>query len=167
MLNAHPAVRACAVVASTGASGDELLVAFIVAATPAPSVEQLRAFAVDRLPDYMIPARFVNLTELPENDNGKIDRELLRKRLPDDPGGAAFIEPATETEKQLAQIMAVLLNMERVGADDDFFELGGHSLLGTQLIARVHDAFGVKLTLRDIFRTTTVAALALEVQSRQ
>jgi amino acid adenylation domain-containing protein len=164
VLNAHPAVRASAVVASPGASGDDLLVAYIVAAAQAPSVEELRAFAGDRLPDYMIPARFVNLTELPENDNGKIDRELLRNRPADEARGVTFVEPATPTEKQLTQIMAVLLNMERVGVDDDFFELGGHSLLGTQLIARVHDAFGVKLTLRDIFRATTVAALALEVQ---
>src|SRR5213080_4709185 len=100
----------------------------------------------------MIPAVFVRVEALPLTANGKIDRDALPAAdvadvLRDEP----LTAPRTPVEQRLALIVASLLDASDVGVTDNFFLLGGHSLLGTQLIARVRDAFGVDLPLRAVF----------------
>jgi amino acid adenylation domain-containing protein len=166
VLNEHPSVHESAVVARFVGPDDARLVAYVVSKDElAPSSGEIRAFLAERLPDYMIPSVLAQLPSLPLNASGKIDRVRLRSRemdgtLHDD----AHVAPRTPMEFQLARIVAALLQLERVGVEDDFFMLGGHSLLGTQLIARLNDAFGVKIGLRVVFRSPTIAALAAEVQ---
>jgi NAD(P)-dependent dehydrogenase (short-subunit alcohol dehydrogenase family)/acyl carrier protein len=79
----------------------------------------------------------------------------------------SYEAPQTEIETTVAAIWEQLLGVTPVGVHDNFFSLGGHSLLGTQLIARLHDAFGVKLSLRKLFEGPTVAALAAAVSEKQ
>ena len=117
------------------------------------------------LPEYMIPAVFVRVEALPLTANGKIDRDALPAPdvadvLRDEP----LTAPRTPVEQRLALIVASLLDASDVGVTDNFFLLGGHSLLGTQLIARVRDAFGVDLPLRAVFDHPTVETLAAEVE---
>jgi amino acid adenylation domain-containing protein len=166
VLDTHPGVRASAVVARPGADGERRLVAYVVAAddvelTPAALLATLRA----RLPDYMLPAVFVPLVEVPLTSSGKVDRG----RLPAPETTATlrdpeFVAPQSAVEQRLAELVAALLGVTRVGLTDNFFLLGGHSLLGTQLIARLRDAFGVDLPLRTVFDRPTVAGLAGEVE---
>jgi acyl carrier protein len=80
--------------------------------------------------------------------------------LPDD----EYVAPRTPLEETLARIMAQVLNLERIGAEDDFFQLGAHSLLGAQVVARVRDEFGVELKLLDVFDAPTVAELAQKIE---
>ena len=113
----------------------------------------------------MIPSSVAWLPALPLTANGKFDRVALRAREPDDAATAErYVAPRTPVEEKLVRIVAPLLKLERVSVEDNFFMLGGHSLLGTQVIARVRDAFGVKIGLRYLFESPTVAALALEVE---
>jgi acyl carrier protein len=117
------------------------------------------------LPDYMVPSLFVAVPALPISPNGKVDRDALP--APDDADvlhDDTAAGPLSTLERRLATILAGLLDVERVGRDDNFFLLGGHSLLGTQVIARVREAFGVDLTLRALFDHPTVAALAGEIE---
>jgi acyl carrier protein len=114
----------------------------------------------------MVPAVFVKLTTLPLNPSGKVDRVALpvptrENTLCDD----AFIAPSTPIEERLASTLALLLGLDKVSVEDNFFMLGGHSLLGTQLIARVRDAFGVELPLRALFEAPTVARLSAQVET--
>ncbi|HET7342936.1 MAG TPA: non-ribosomal peptide synthetase [Methylomirabilota bacterium] len=165
-LDTHPGVRASAVVAQPGADGERRLVAYVVAEdaaelTPSALLGTLRP----RLPEYMLPAVFVPLDELPLTSSGKLDRA----RLPAPEATATlrepeFVAPQTAVEQRLAAVVAGLLGVTRVGLTDNFFLLGGHSLLGTQLIARLRDAFGVDLPLRTVFDRPTVVALAEEVE---
>jgi len=109
----------------------------------------------------MVPSAFVVLDALPLTSSGKVDRRALP--AVDRPGfsaEAAYTQPRTPTEEQLAGIWEEVLGLERVGVHDDFFELGGHSLLATRVVWRVHDAFGVELPLLSIFKEPTVAGLA-------
>jgi amino acid adenylation domain-containing protein len=165
-LDTHPGVQASAVVARSGAGGELRLVAYLVASpdaklTPSALLATLRA----RLPDYMLPSVFVPIDELPLMASGKVDRS----RLPDPEQAETLRDPEFEAprnpvERRLADLVAALLSVARVGVGDNFFLLGGHSLLGTQLIARLRDAFGVDLPLRTVFDHPTVAGLAGEVE---
>jgi acyl carrier protein len=108
----------------------------------------------------------VKLSALPLNLSGKIDRAALpaptaENTLHDD----TFVVPRTPVEERLVSMLAPLLGLDRVSVEDNFFLLGGHSLLGTQLIARVRDAFGVELTLRALFDAPTIASLATQVEA--
>lgn len=106
------------------------------------------------------------LDQLPLNADGDYDPSALpepeRQQSADQ-----YVAPRTPLERQLAGILAELLEMDRVGVYDSFFELGGFSLLATQLNIRIRETVHVDLTLRDIFVSATVEMLARRVAYRQ
>jgi len=167
VLDEHPAVQASTVVAREVEPGDKRLVAYFVPAAKAqPTHTELRNFIAARVPEYMVPATFVKLEALPLNPSGKVDRAALpapnaENTLRD----SSFVAPRTPIEERLAAMLALLLDLDRVGVEDNFFLLGGHSLLGTQLIARVRDAFGVELSLRTLFDAPTVSKLSAQIEA--
>jgi len=165
VLNSHDAVSEAVVVAYETRPGDQRLIAYVVADRgQAELTAELRSLLKDRLPEYMTPAGFVLLDELPLNSNGKVDRRALPP--PEDILSASeseFIAPRSEIEELLAGIWAELLQVESVGVGDNFFDLGGHSLLATQMASRVRAAFRVELPLRRIFEAATVAELAVNI----
>jgi amino acid adenylation domain-containing protein len=166
LINAYADVVTSAVIAQERAPGDTCLIAYIV---PTPRTDlgpgALRARLAQYLPEHLIPAAFVQLPALPLTPNGKVDRKDLQRRdIVATIGEAAGLTPRTTTEARVAQIVATLLGREHVGVEDDFFMLGGHSLLGTQVIARLRDAFGVTIGLRFLFESPTIAALAAEIE---
>ncbi len=168
-LNRHPAIRTSAVVAREDRSDEQRLIAYLVPQGDGELTGAgLRDFLRASLPDYMIPAAFVPIGALPLLPSGKVDRAALPAPTADNTlQDATSAEPCTETEQSVADIVGELLHLEAVGLDDNFFMLGGHSLLGAQLIARLHEAFGVDLTLRSLFEAPTVAALAAELDRRR
>jgi amino acid adenylation domain-containing protein/non-ribosomal peptide synthase protein (TIGR01720 family) len=168
----HPDVGAAVVTAREDRPGDKRLVAYIVpAAAGRPAAPgELRAFLARTLPVYMLPAAFVTLDELPLSPNGKLDRRALPApgRVADAdaagaapaPGGAGYVAPRTPTEQALAEIWAEVLDLDRVGVEDDFFALGGDSVQGVRALSRIRAALGVELSARAVFDAPTVARLA-------
>lgn len=164
VLRGHPAVRSGAVVATPAGDGGDMLVAYVVSAD-AVSAEELRDFLGQTLPDYMIPGAFVRMDALPLTANGKLDKAALPE--PADGNAlesAGFAAPQTPAEERLVRILEEVLGRGNVGVDDNFFLLGGHSLLGTQVVLRAGEAFGVDLTLRDLFQAPTIRQLALRIE---
>jgi acyl carrier protein len=170
VLSRHPEVRDTVVVAREETAGDpsaplrtgKRLVAYVVSNKEnTPTINALRSFLKQKLPDYMAPSAFVFLDALPLTPNGKVDRRALpapdQSRPELEP---AFVAPRTSAEKTLVGIWAEVLRLEPVGIHDNFFELGGHSLLATQVMSRVRTAFQVELPLRTLFEKPTVAELA-------
>ncbi|MFQ6590771.1 MULTISPECIES: amino acid adenylation domain-containing protein [Pseudomonas] len=153
-LAAHPALREVAVLIR-----DERLVAYFTLRAPAPSLEALRAHVLERLPEYMVPAAFVQLSELPLNPAGKLDRKALPEPGLDAVVSRAYEPPQGEVETVMAGIWADVLKLERVGRHDHFFELGGHSLLAVSLVARLRKA-GLEVDARSLFSQPTLAQLA-------
>ncbi|MBW5423587.1 amino acid adenylation domain-containing protein, partial [Streptomyces sp. BG9H] len=159
-LTAHPAV-AEAVVSLYEDGGRKRLAAHLVPSRTAelPSAAGLRTHLSAGLPDYMLPAAFVTVPELPLTANGKVDRRRLPAPEWAAGGEQAHRAPRTEAERVLTGIWAELLGVARVGVDDNFFMLGGDSILSIQVVSRARAA-GLTLSPRDLFRHPTVAELA-------
>jgi hypothetical protein len=158
-------VAAALVMVRDDLPGGAGLVAYLAARPGAELVEdEVRAFLGTRLPEYMLPAAFVVLPELPLRPSGKVDRRALpapERGRAEEPGHVA---PRTPIETLLAEIWRDLLGIDRVGVFDSFFKLGGHSLLATRLVSRLHLALQVDLPLRSLFEAPTLGEMALAVE---
>ena len=122
----------------------------------------------EKLPEYMVPAIYVELDALPLTPNGKVDRRSLPAPNPaNQEAERKYVAPRTPIEELLAGIWADLLRIERVSIHDNFFELGGHSLLATQLISRAFRTFQVDLSVRTLFEAPTIAELAQVIDRKQ
>jgi amino acid adenylation domain-containing protein/non-ribosomal peptide synthase protein (TIGR01720 family) len=153
----HEAITEAVVIVRTD-GGHKRLVAYLVAAA-APTLTELREFLARTLPDYMIPAAFVTLDQLPIGPNGKLDRRALPAPEYVQPAGEDYRAPTTPTERALAEIWADVLGVSQVGIEDNFFELGGDSILSIQVVSRARQA-GLRLTPKDLFLHQTIAGLA-------
>jgi amino acid adenylation domain-containing protein len=162
-------IKEVAVVPRVSALGEKVLVAYVVpAGEPSPNIRRLRAYLLSHLPDYMVPAAFVFLDNLPQTFTGKIDRLSLPSHHNNNAGDEAnFLPPQNSTEKAVAQIWMQLLDLDRVGIRDDFFELGGDSLLAMRLAEQIKNDFKVEMALRTLFHASTVEAQAKELETRR
>jgi natural product biosynthesis luciferase-like monooxygenase protein/amino acid adenylation domain-containing protein len=161
----HPVVEQSVVVMHENEPGDQRLVAYIVAKDRS-RIGELRGFLETKLPGYLMPSSFVELSELPLTPNRKVDRKALATlsiaKTSDD-----IEEPLTTVQEIVAGICADVLQVERISRHQNFFELGGHSLLATRVISRLREAFRVELPLRALFESPTVAGLAEAVGQKR
>lgn len=153
VLRTHPRVGEAVVVPAKKA-----LVAYFLAVPGqnAPATNDLRHFLLQRLPGYMVPARYLQVDAFPLNRNGKLDITAL----PAAPVEAGHEQPRTPTEKEVARLWCELLGLAAVGVHDDFFALGGDSLLVTRLHARLQEAVGIEMPMRLVYEVSDLAALA-------
>ncbi len=162
----HADVREAVVLCRQDAPGDKRLVAYVTAqqSEPALDIEHLRNHLQGTLPDYMVPAAYVQLDALPLTANGKLDRKALPAPDAQSLISRGYEAPQGEVETLLAAIWADVLTVEQVGRHDHFFELGGHSLLAVMLIERMRQV-GLSADVRALFSQPTLAALAAAVGS--
>jgi len=161
---AFEGVREAVVIAREDTPGDKRLVGYYTV-QPDGTVDprQLATALGTALPEFMVPAHFVELAKFPLTPNAKIDRKALPK--PDAAQGRAsrtaeHVEAESDVEKQIADVWKRILGLAKVGTHDNFFELGGHSLLAVQAHREIKAATGKPLTITDIFRFPTIAGLA-------
>jgi amino acid adenylation domain-containing protein/non-ribosomal peptide synthase protein (TIGR01720 family) len=166
VLGQHPHLKDVVVIVREDKAGNKRLTAYyIVKDSAKPTINDLRNFLKDQLPEYMTPAVFVKLDEFPLTANGKVDRKALPE--PDDLRPeleTKYIAPVTENEKILAEIWQKLLGIKQVGINDNFFELGGDSILSIQFISRARQE-GLQITPVQIFKNQTVAQLSAVASS--
>ena len=160
VLREHPSVQDVIVVARQGK-----LIAYIVPSAK-PAMERgklwsdLRSVVRSKLPEYMLPANFVELTALPLTANGKVDRRALPSLDETRPDlEQTYVAPGDQLEEQLAALWANVLQIRSVGIRDNFFELGGNSLLAARLFAQIENRFGTNLPLATLFQFPTVEQL--------
>ncbi|GLI89260.1 non-ribosomal peptide synthetase DhbF [Bacillus subtilis] len=163
----HPQLEDAAVIVREDQPGDKRLAAYVIPSEETFDTAELRKYAAERLPDYMVPAAFMTMKELPLTPNGKLDRKALP--APDFAAAVTGRGPRTPQEEILCDLFMEVLHLPRVGIDDRFFDLGGHSLLAVQLMSRIREALGVELSIGNLFEAPTVAGLAerLEMGSSQ
>jgi acyl carrier protein len=170
-LLACPDIKEAVVIDRADTSDNKFLCAYLVLKdTPDIDIPKLREFLSQSLPGYMIPSYFVPLDQIPLTANGKVDRKSLPSidgvRLPlhKKEGYAA---PGTDIEKVIADIWKEVLELEKIGIDDNFFDIGGNSLNMLQLNNKLNNMFDNKLAVILMFRYTTIRSLAQILQSLQ
>ena len=167
MVRQHPAVReACVVGRVDEVSGASRLIGYF---TQAPGMclvgSDLRTFLNSRLPDYMIPAAFVPLAELPLIANGKINRAALPAPAAIRPElNVPYAAPSNEREAQVSRIWREVLGLEAIGIHDNFFDLGGDSLAAMRIIARIRNWLHAEIPFIEFYEAPTISALAALVQ---
>jgi amino acid adenylation domain-containing protein len=157
-LLAHPAVLDCAVVAVPADPGGHRLLAYVVAAGREPTdPAAIRREVARWLPEYLVPARIVEVPELPLTTNGKLDRSRLP--MPSEPAAAApdpaTPDAATPDEALLRRLIGEVVGVAAVGVDDDFVDLGGTSIAAAKVVTRARRA-GLRIGLTDLLRERTV-----------
>jgi non-ribosomal peptide synthase protein (TIGR01720 family) len=158
VLREHPGVRDGVVVVREEETGKRL-VGYVVGKSEPSEMGDLRGYLKERLPDYMVPAQFVELKELPLTLNGKINRNALP--LPEANIAIRSDESPeswTPAEKLLAEIWADVLGIPEVGIHHNFFDIGGDSILSIQIAARAKQA-GIHVSPRQVFQHPTIAGL--------
>lgn len=163
VLSRHPGVAEAVVLARELRRGSKDLIAYVVpsCADAVPSPEALQDHLRQTLPEYMVPLAFVTLNHFPMTPNGKLDRTALP--VPQVAGSdpqRAYAEPRSALERMLCRVWKEVLEVERIGIDDDFFDLGGHSLLAVVLLAKIGEALERELPLDVLVRARTVAGMA-------
>jgi mycobactin peptide synthetase MbtE len=164
-ISVDPSVGQAVVVASDLPGLGKSLVGYVTPADGAGSdtvdLERIRARVAAALPEYMTPAAYVVIDEIPITAHGKIDRTALPE--PEIMAKARYRDPSTVTERRIAALFSELLGHDRVGVDDSFFDLGGHSLVATKLVTAIRSECGAEVGIRDVFELGTVGSLAERV----
>jgi amino acid adenylation domain-containing protein len=161
-LTRQPSVREAFVVAKDSCDGEKSLVAYVVPACgQVPGVDKLRRDLQSTLPTYMIPAYFIFLDHLPLTSNGKIDRSALpatstRRASMEQ----SFHAPESKLEHEIARIWQEVLQLDKVGIDDNFFDLGGNSLRLAVVHSQLQELIGRSFSITDLFAHTTVRHVA-------
>ncbi|OME00565.1 hypothetical protein BSK54_15895, partial [Paenibacillus odorifer] len=162
-LVSHPTVQQATVVAFEVTPGDKQLVGYVVLeGNTEITMLELRRDISAALPEYMVPGVIVKVDSIPLTPNGKVDRRALPE--PDYVSEVEeYIAPNTDTEGKLAGIWELLLRSECIGRNDHFFHRGGHSLLATQLVSHIRESFSVEVSVAQIFKTSILKDLAVEI----
>lgn len=162
VLAQHPNVRESVVITREDIANERRLAAYVVPEQKEVySVNELRHFLKEKLPDYMLPSAFVMLEILPLTTNGKVDRgalpmpENLRPEL-----AASYQAPQSEVEKTIAKVWQEVLHLEKVGVNDNFFDLGGHSLLIVAANDKLKQYLRQDISIVEMFQNPTITSLA-------
>lgn len=163
-LQQHPNIFEAVVLVKEGPLGDKELWAF-AAVNQELTNGELRKHLSETLPDYMIPAFYVQLEKLPLTSNGKIDRTTLLQLEANRQTNAAYTAPQNESEQKLSEMWQEVLVLDRVGAHDNFFDIGGHSLLLLRLHALVEQQYPGIVKVTDLFAYPTIHTLAAFIEA--
>ena len=163
VLRRHPAVGDVGVIAQRAVAGGEQLIAAVALKPGMEAIPaELRSFARRSLPPVMVPADFVFVDELPLNENGKIDQEILAARCGRREERVRLRpRPAIRTEAALVKIWSHVFGRQNFTTSDDFFETGGNSLRAAHLLARIQTEFRKSVSMDSLLNHPTIERMAL------
>ncbi len=164
-LTKHPLIKEAVVLPNEDKSGNKYLCAYIVCGDNVPATKDIRQYISQELPEYMIPSYFMPMSKLPLTPNGKLDRKALPEPESAIAESTEYVAPSNAVEEKLAELWEKVLEVPKVGIYDNFFELGGHSLKATYLTSMIENEFGVEVSLKTIFETPTIEAIAIYIEN--
>ncbi|MDP4146799.1 MAG: amino acid adenylation domain-containing protein, partial [Bacillota bacterium] len=151
----HQQIKDTVVIDRQDKDGDKYLCAYVVSNREI-TITELREHLSKELPDYMIPAYFIQLENIPLTPNGKIDRKALPEPEGDINTGVEYIAPRNEIEEKIVKVWNQVLRVEKIGIDDNFFALGGTSLKAIQIVSTIHMELNSELPVSELFNTPTI-----------
>ncbi|MBB6109293.1 amino acid adenylation domain-containing protein [Mucilaginibacter lappiensis] len=161
LLNQLENIRQAVVFAQEDASGQKRLLAYLVASDELPNTDRVRQHLEKHLPDFMLPSAYVWLNELPKTTSGKVDRKALPKPNLQRPDlSTLYKAPSTSIEKNITSVWTNLLQLDKIGLDDNFFQIGGNSLLALKTIAELKQQYNYTIAVTKLYQYPTVAGLA-------
>lgn len=162
LVSKHPGARVSVTEVRRHSTGDDIIVTwFVPSAEKAASTEDIRMYLESRLPRYSIPNIIAPIAEIPLLAHGKVDRAMVSAQpLPNAESAEKPLAPVNGAEKLIAQAMAEVLQVDRVGVDDDFFALGGHSMAALRLAASLEEKLGRPVSPALFFQAPSVTALS-------
>ncbi len=121
------------------------------------NIADMKAFLQRKLPMYFIPTFFIQVEKFKLTANGKVDKKALNKikKAPVN----EYVEPKTDTQKQLVKLFKKVLGLSKIGITDNFFEIGGDSLSAIKLQIEAFNT-GLNLSYKDIFTYPTIQLLS-------
>jgi len=155
----YKSITESVIVTSENSSGNNQLIAFF-AAREQISADEIRAFAMERLPKYMVPIDYIQLNSIPQTVNGKINRKQLLEIAKSQSKQQCIADPESEEQLLLLNVWKEVLDTEEIGIDHNFFESRGDSIIAIQIASRIQ-LHGYKLELEDLFNFPTVRELAV------
>lgn len=161
VLRGCPEVEDCAILVLKDQVGEDYLAAYIVPAHESVALAEIRAHCRQKMPNFMIPSRFITLQKMPLSTNGKLDRRALAQIRGAKSLGSVIEPPRNIAESKLMVIWRELLQQPEFGIHDDFFDLGGHSFMAVRLISRIEREFGIHLPLGAILNAPTISSQAI------
>lgn len=165
VLNRHPSVTN-SIVKYRNVKHEELI-AYYIPKSNDISINQLREFAKKFLPDYMIPAAYIKLSEIPLTINGKIDHKALPEPSEQDYGITVDDQSNLDLfQQETLTIIQDLLKIKNVSIMDNFFDIGGHSLLIAQLVLLIKNKFNVSLNLLELLEADNIDSIVKIIKSR-
>ncbi|RZM28004.1 MAG: amino acid adenylation domain-containing protein, partial [Pedobacter sp.] len=159
VLQEHDKIKQAVVIAKESTDGSKRLIAYVVP-QDVYKKEDLVNYLKGRLPEYMVPALWVELEQLPVTKNGKVDKRALPDIEFSNLLSEEYIAPQTETEMILAEIWKELLGVEQVSTQDNFFEIGGHSLMVIKMVSHIKKDFELSIPISVLFKFTTIEELS-------
>ncbi|MEI6412596.1 MAG: non-ribosomal peptide synthetase, partial [Bacteroidota bacterium] len=164
----HPSIQSCFVVGHAFEQGKELVAYLVLQATGSlPDTAELRNFLSLSLPDYMIPAYFVEMEALPLTSTGKVDRKALPAPAQGTLSfGTLYVAPRNERERLLSDIWEQVLRRSGIGVHDNFFHAGGDSIKAIQISSRL-GAAGWQLAMKELFAHPTIAGQANRMERKK
>jgi acyl-coenzyme A synthetase/AMP-(fatty) acid ligase/acyl carrier protein len=175
ILGRHETIREVAVIVREDAPGDKRIVAYFIAQPGQQTTTAiLRTHLRAQLPEYMVPANFVQLQAFPLTLNKKVDRKAFPPPLllvqqvsaPAQVPSPLIINHKT-TEQNLIEIWQKVLQINEVDTSENFFKLGGNSLVAVTLINEIRSSLNVDLQLISLFRSPTILGLVREIEQVQ
>lgn len=165
-LSRHPEIKEAIVTKWTEPEGEDHLVAYISpTGSSRPSAAELRMWLLRSLPAYMIPSKYMLVESIPRTASGKLDRRSLPEpSFLESANHPAMAPVRTPLQEMMADLWREILHREVNDAHANFFDIGGHSLLIFQLLARIEEVFGARISVRTIFDAPTIEELAKAIE---
>lgn len=160
----HDAINKVVVLAREDEQLNKYMCAYMVSDREL-TVDELREFLGQNLPDYMIPSYFIRLDWMPLTPNGKVDRKALPEPGREVDTGEEYVSPSNQKEAKIVKVWQDVLGVDRIGMNDNFFALGGHSLKAVALVTELQKDFIVNVN--DIFEHQNIAELAEHIKERK
>lgn len=161
VIGRYDSISEVAATIKKSSSGDNQIVAYYVLKDPYDDLDlnDLKQFILRYSPEYMIPAYFMKIDEMPKSSNGKVNRkELLMLNVEND-RSSEYKAPETEMQVKISDIWHSLIDIEKIGIYDNFFMIGGDSIRAIRLVSKLNKVFGVNIKISVLYNNSTISDL--------